>query len=189
MVDRFSEYEISNKVDVWMLGCVAYFIAYRKHPFEDAQKLTIINCSYNFHNSSNSSYNSSNSEYSEKYQDLIRVMLNPNSNNRPNIDQVISILDKYNSMKSIDIKCNEILDIKSKQTGVKYTRIVVKESSSEIKDMGKNENMSSNNNNANTNSFDFEWSNNSTNNNTNNTPDITEKEANDIKNELGLEFN
>ena len=28
--------------DIWMLGCIAYFMYFRKHPFEDEGKLAII---------------------------------------------------------------------------------------------------------------------------------------------------
>jgi serine/threonine protein kinase len=31
--------------DVWMLGCVAYLLAYRKHPFQNEGKLAILTCS------------------------------------------------------------------------------------------------------------------------------------------------
>lgn len=33
---------ITAKSDVWMLGCVAYMLLYRKHPFEGKGELGII---------------------------------------------------------------------------------------------------------------------------------------------------
>jgi len=39
--------DIDNKVingasDIWMMGCIAYLMQYRKHPFEGEGKLAII---------------------------------------------------------------------------------------------------------------------------------------------------
>ena len=49
-----------------MLGCVAFTIAFARHPFEEQQKLAIINSQYIMGEG-----------VSEKYKDLIRFMLTP----------------------------------------------------------------------------------------------------------------
>jgi hypothetical protein len=43
---------IGGASDVWMLGCIAYLMVYRKHPFEGEGKLAIIsaNTKYPFEN-------------------------------------------------------------------------------------------------------------------------------------------
>ncbi|XP_055384160.1 cyclin-G-associated kinase [Condylostylus longicornis] len=46
IVSTWENYEISLKVDIWAIGCVFYCILYKKHPFEDAAKLRIINGNY-----------------------------------------------------------------------------------------------------------------------------------------------
>jgi hypothetical protein len=45
--------DIENKVidgasDIWMVGCIGYFMLYRKHPFEGAGKLAIISKSLKY---------------------------------------------------------------------------------------------------------------------------------------------
>lgn len=38
---NFSE-KIDGKTDIWMLGCIGYFLLYRRHPFEKNGKLAIV---------------------------------------------------------------------------------------------------------------------------------------------------
>lgn len=46
MLDTWSNNPIGPKVDIWALGCILYFLCYRKHPYEDGGKLRIINANY-----------------------------------------------------------------------------------------------------------------------------------------------
>ncbi len=65
MCDPFMQYEVNEKVDVWMLGniidlklkklfkwfvlgCVIYTLVFYKHPFVEASKLAIVNASITF---------------------------------------------------------------------------------------------------------------------------------------------
>jgi len=57
MCDMYSKYLVNEKVDIWMLGCIFYSLMYKKQPFQDAQKLSIINAHY---------YIPDNNTYSEK---------------------------------------------------------------------------------------------------------------------------
>ena len=41
MVDLYLRYKINEKVDVWMLGCVAFTMCFYTHPFLDGSKLGI----------------------------------------------------------------------------------------------------------------------------------------------------
>ncbi|KAH8335658.1 hypothetical protein KR074_008577 [Drosophila pseudoananassae] len=46
MLDTWSNNPIGPKADIWALGCVLYFLCYRRHPYEDGGKLRIINGNY-----------------------------------------------------------------------------------------------------------------------------------------------
>lgn len=46
MLDTWSNNPIGPKTDIWALGCILYFLCYRRHPFEDGGKLRIINANY-----------------------------------------------------------------------------------------------------------------------------------------------
>lgn len=45
-LDTWNNYPIGLKTDVWALGCILFCLCYKKHPFEDAAKLRIINGNY-----------------------------------------------------------------------------------------------------------------------------------------------
>lgn len=45
-LDTWNNYPIGVKTDVWALGCILFCLCYKKHPFEDAAKLRIINGNY-----------------------------------------------------------------------------------------------------------------------------------------------
>lgn len=48
MIDTWSNHEISTAVDVWALGCVCYTLCCNQHPFEDSNKLAILNARFSF---------------------------------------------------------------------------------------------------------------------------------------------
>lgn len=35
MCDLYLKYDITEKVDIWMLGCILYTLCFYKHPFVD----------------------------------------------------------------------------------------------------------------------------------------------------------
>ena len=39
---------IGKSSDIWMLGCIAYLLLFRKHPFMDQGKLAILTCSLEY---------------------------------------------------------------------------------------------------------------------------------------------
>ncbi|KAJ6640225.1 Cyclin-G-associated kinase [Pseudolycoriella hygida] len=45
-LDMWANYPIGTKTDVWALGCMLYYLCFRKHPYEDSAKLRIINANY-----------------------------------------------------------------------------------------------------------------------------------------------
>lgn len=48
MVDPYLQLQVSSKVDLWMLGCVLYTLAYFTHPFLDANAIGIAAGVYRF---------------------------------------------------------------------------------------------------------------------------------------------
>jgi cyclin G-associated kinase len=46
MIDTRRGWSIGAKVDVWMFGCVAFMLAFGRHPFQEQGKLAIVNASY-----------------------------------------------------------------------------------------------------------------------------------------------
>uniref|UniRef100_A0A915CHE6 Protein kinase domain-containing protein n=1 Tax=Parascaris univalens TaxID=6257 RepID=A0A915CHE6_PARUN len=46
LLDLYSNFPIGPPQDIWALGCILFYLCYRKHPFEDSAKLRIINAKY-----------------------------------------------------------------------------------------------------------------------------------------------
>ena len=46
MCDLYSNQPVSEKADVWALGCLLFKLCFQEHPFEDSAKLKIINAKY-----------------------------------------------------------------------------------------------------------------------------------------------
>lgn len=106
MIDEYSKFLVNEKVDVWMLGCVLYTMLFKKHPFMDADRCTIINSFYFFPDSTNNIY-------SEKIQDLIRLCLTQNPQERPSSKDILNILNNWNNtVINLPKSC---LEIKKKQ--------------------------------------------------------------------------
>lgn len=109
MIDTFSEATVNNKTDMWMLGCTLFYFAYKKHPFQNAQKLAIINCAYQFPNMQFT--------YSEVLQDFIRMLLNPNPVSRLSAEECLDLIDNWEGTSAISLS-PEVIEIKSIQTGI-----------------------------------------------------------------------
>jgi AP2-associated kinase len=115
MCDMYSKYQVNTQVDIWMLGCIMYTLMFKKHPFQDAQKLTIINAHY---------YVPEDNSYSEKLTDFMRLMLTPNPANRPNIKTILNYIGNWGSIKEIELP-EETIEIKekhSKKNDIKNTK-------------------------------------------------------------------
>ena len=78
IVDPYLQFEVGFKMDVWMLGCVLYTLAYFTHPFVDSNAVGIAGGVYRF--PSDSKY-----PVSAKIKDLIRNLLTPNPTFRPSV--------------------------------------------------------------------------------------------------------
>ena len=107
MCDRYGENIVNEKVDIWSLGCVLYTMVFKEQPFMNAQKLEIINGNYNFPRDEQKLY-------SEKFLDLIRVMLTPNPNDRPNVIQIMEWTNYWKETEIIPLS-PEVEKIKEKQ--------------------------------------------------------------------------
>ena len=107
MCDRYGEYIVNEKVDIWALGCVLYTMVFKEQPFINAQKLEIINANYNFPKDEQKLY-------SEKFLDLIRVMLTPNPNDRPSVLQIMEWTNYWKETEKIPLS-PEVEKIKEKQ--------------------------------------------------------------------------
>ncbi|EGR34716.1 protein kinase domain protein [Ichthyophthirius multifiliis] len=94
MCEPSRQYLVNQKVDIWMLGCVLYTIAFYTHPFVESQKMAIIDATFRF---------PQNSKYSEKLHDLIRHMLTPDPKYRPDINNIIQICENYDNMSQINL--------------------------------------------------------------------------------------
>lgn len=106
MCDQYSNYIVNDKVDIWALGCVLYAVLFKVHPFQEAQKLTIISAQY--------SIPKEGKKYSDKMIDLIRVMLTPNPELRPSAKDIINYIQNWTDGKDIPL-CEEVMEIKRKQ--------------------------------------------------------------------------
>ena len=107
MIDEYCNYIVDTKVDIWSLGCILYTILFKCHPFQDAQKLTIIKADYYIPKES--------SNYSIKILDLIMYMLTPNPSLRPNINQILNILTNYKNMNIESLLSNDVKLLKQKK--------------------------------------------------------------------------
>mmetsp|Transcript_1675 Transcript_1675/g.4713 ORF Transcript_1675/g.4713 Transcript_1675/m.4713 type:complete len:451 (+) Transcript_1675:31-1383(+) len=81
MVDLYQGHEISEKVDVWALGCILYTLAFHKHPFDAGTELQIINARFNIPQSS---------PYGEEVHNLMRYALQPDPAKRPTVEELIA---------------------------------------------------------------------------------------------------
>lgn len=114
MIDQYKRYTVGTKVDIWMLGWVLFTLWFAKHPFQEAQKLAIANAHYYI---PDEDYK----RIGTKLRDLIRLMLTPDPNKRPNIDKIISILDNWEEIDDIPLN-DEAFKIKTKQEAISEAR-------------------------------------------------------------------
>jgi serine/threonine kinase 16 len=85
---------LNEKVDIWSLGCLLFAMAYGESPFEmtinqqgGTMALAVLNRQFYFPIAKRDMY-------TKQFQDLVSWMLNTDPNARPNIDRVISAINK-----------------------------------------------------------------------------------------------
>ncbi|KAM3142262.1 hypothetical protein pb186bvf_005671 [Paramecium bursaria] len=103
MCDLYKRYQVFEKVDLWMLGCVIFTMCFFIHPFQESSKLAISTATYRIPPSS---------QYSQKLQDLIRVLLTPDPKLRPSIFDLEKILNNWDVINYIPLnpQAQEIKD-------------------------------------------------------------------------------
>jgi AP2-associated kinase len=102
---------VDLKVDIWMLGCIIFSLCFGRHPFQEAQKLAIINAQYQIPVFEPDSKELTSVRISENLKDLIRLLLTPNPINRPSLDALSLILDNFFNLTSITLN-EDALEIK-----------------------------------------------------------------------------
>lgn len=88
MADLYKGFEVSAKVDMWMLGCILFTLLNNKHPFQDASTLAIVNCRYTM----DMDHICKEKQYSHQLVDLCYWLLAQNPKDRPSSEQVLRLL-------------------------------------------------------------------------------------------------
>ncbi|KAM5283688.1 cyclin-G-associated kinase isoform 2-T2 [Hipposideros larvatus] len=95
IVDLYSNFPISEKQDIWALGCILYLLCFRQHPFEDGAKLRIVNGKY--------SIPPNDTRYCV-FHDLIRAMLKVNPEERLSITELVNQLQEIAAARNVNPK-------------------------------------------------------------------------------------
>ncbi|KAL6634655.1 hypothetical protein ACP70R_027326 [Stipagrostis hirtigluma subsp. patula] len=103
MWDLYRREVISEKVDIWALGCLLYRICYFKSAFDGESKLQVLNGNYRIPEQP---------KYSSAITGLIRDMLEASPNARPDITQARALIDwPFISMILVWFRVNELLPL------------------------------------------------------------------------------
>ncbi|GAM19078.1 hypothetical protein SAMD00019534_022530 [Acytostelium subglobosum LB1] len=84
MIDLYRSKVLDEKVDIWALGCLLYKLLFYTTPFEDGGSLGILNGNYTIPPSN----------YSDELIALIRYMLHPDVQDRPDIYYIANQVSK-----------------------------------------------------------------------------------------------
>jgi len=106
-----------------MLGCILYCLCFGKHPFQDSQKLAIINAQYFIPVFEAGSQDLTSERLSDNMKDLIRFLLTPNPEKRPTIDELEFLIKNFHSLKEIQLN-DDALEIKKKH--LEFERVQMK---------------------------------------------------------------
>lgn len=93
-LDTWNNFPIGVKTDVWALGCILFCLCYKKHPFEDAAKLRIINGNYII--PSDARFNC--------YNDIIKGCFVVDPNGRFDVSMVLERLGAISETKDWSLK-------------------------------------------------------------------------------------
>ncbi|GJD08071.1 Probable serine/threonine-protein kinase [Galdieria sulphuraria] len=91
MVDLYGKQKLTEKVDIWALGCILYILCYRKHPFETGSAVQILNGKVDI---------PSVPTYSVALRKLILDMLQVNPDKRPSANDIICVLKSLHQTTS-----------------------------------------------------------------------------------------
>ncbi|XP_050429308.1 cyclin-G-associated kinase isoform X2 [Adelges cooleyi] len=104
MIDTWSNFEIGTAVDVWALGCVCYALCYNRHPFEDSNKLAIINARF--------SIPPLNSLYPELIT-IIKGCLQPDPSLRMSVFETLQLVESIRETYKINLESIDVNKLKS----------------------------------------------------------------------------
>ncbi|XP_055546922.1 uncharacterized protein LOC129731156 [Wyeomyia smithii] len=116
MLDLNSGHSITTKVDIWALGCLLFRLCFGAMPFGESSK-AILHCQYNIPEKN---------KYSPELCQLIRLLLEPDPENRPSIYQVCElafrIAGKDNPLKVDRSKAQPAKSSNSEQAAERKTQ-------------------------------------------------------------------
>lgn len=92
---------MSEKVDIWMLGCVLYTICYYVNPFQEASTLAITQADFKVPPSKVTGTTPMRPQYSPKMVQLIKLMLTPDPKERPSIFEIDYVVKHFDKIPSI----------------------------------------------------------------------------------------
>ncbi|SPJ11661.1 serine/threonine protein kinase, putative [Plasmodium sp. DRC-Itaito] len=90
LIDMYSNFEISCKIDIWMVGCILYLLLFKIHPFQNNNFLSIINASFTIPYCT---------KYSKRIISILLMTLNKNPQKRIDTPTLLFILENYADLK------------------------------------------------------------------------------------------
>jgi serine/threonine protein kinase len=96
MADLYKGFQISGKVDMWMLGCILFTLLNNKHPFQNASSLAIVNCRYTFDQDHCKNY-------PPKFVELCGWLLAQNPIDRPSSSQLQHLLTHWDESEPLPL--------------------------------------------------------------------------------------
>ncbi|XP_031568083.1 cyclin-G-associated kinase-like [Actinia tenebrosa] len=95
MIDLYSNHPVTEKADIWALGCILFYLCFMEHPFEDSAKLRILNAKYTIPETDKM--------YTE-FHHLIESMLKVHQDERPDIKMILTELEGIAKQWTVDLK-------------------------------------------------------------------------------------
>lgn len=99
MVDFYQQFKITEKVDIWMLGCILYTLMFCRHPFQDESTLAISNARY---------YLPSAPVYSDKLYDLTHWLLARDPVERPSAQRLLAIVSNFKECGDLPVPASVV---------------------------------------------------------------------------------
>ncbi|KYN95573.1 serine/threonine protein kinase, putative, partial [Plasmodium reichenowi] len=90
LIDLYYNFEISWKIDIWMVGCILYLLLFKIHPFQNNNFLSIINASFTIPYCT---------KYSKRIISILLMTLNKNPQKRIDTPTLLFILENYPDLK------------------------------------------------------------------------------------------
>lgn len=73
MVDLYMRQELTEKTDIWALGCIFYSMCFLKHPFQDQSNLAILQAKFTI--PANSPYSAETTEFMLRMLDVSFILV------------------------------------------------------------------------------------------------------------------